>query len=217
MNYEEKDITYFNSARRDLIELIPNNKNNKILELGPGGGDTLIAIKKMGIAKEVIGIELMQLPESNQLHPDIDRMIFGNIEEIKLDLPENHFDVIVIGDVLEHLIDPWMVVGKLTRHLKRGGIFIASIPNIRHGYFKVFLKGDFSYTQDGLFDRTHLRWFCKKNMIDLLTTKELKVDALYPNFHNTPHLAHVKRKNKLTFGIFEEFLALQYFLIARKY
>ena len=105
--YGEKEAVYFTDPRRDLIRLIPSRSANKILEIGAGGGDTLIEIKKQNLATEVVGVDLMEIPDSKQSDPGIDNFIICDVEEADLRLPTSYFDVIILGDVLEHLVDPW--------------------------------------------------------------------------------------------------------------
>ena len=217
--YAEKNTTYFTNIRYDLIKLLPNNPNNKVLELGTGGGDTLIEIKRRNLAKEVVGVELMEIPNSNQTNPIIDKFIIADIEKQSLSLPENHFDAILIGDVMEHLADPWKVVDYLSRLLKKGGVFIVSVPNIRFftAFYKIYLKGDFGYKRDGLFDKTHLRFFCKKNIKELFTTPYLQVQSVTAIEKVRGDADWWKRLlNFISFNGLEEFLALQYIVVAKK-
>ncbi|MGC3945940.1 MAG: class I SAM-dependent methyltransferase [Chryseolinea sp.] len=217
--YEEKNNQYFSHVRRDLIKLIPKKPGLKLLEVGAGGGHTLVHIKQSGMAAEVVGMELFEIPNSNQTNPLIDRFHVASIEdEVGSKQPDNYYDVILCGDVLEHLVDPWTVVNRMAKWLKRDGVLITSIPNIRikSALKAICFKGDFRYTDAGTFDRTHLRFFCKKNMIELLTTPDLAVEAVYPNFQLTDYDGRTRLRNKLTFGLFEEFMALQFFLVARK-
>jgi 2-polyprenyl-3-methyl-5-hydroxy-6-metoxy-1,4-benzoquinol methylase len=216
--YANKTQDYFSSARLDLIRFIPANQNNKVLELGAGGGDTLVKIKEMQLASEVVGIELFDMPNSNQKHPSIDKLIIGNIEEIQPDLPENYFDVIICGDVLEHLIDPWLTVNKITRFLKKDGIIIISAPNLREfrTLSKIIFHGDFSYMDAGIMDKTHLRFFCKKNLIELLSIPELKVIKVASNIDSYPATTKTKIFNLLTFNLLHDFFVTQFYVIARK-
>lgn len=215
--YKDKEQGYFTNIRHDLINFISHDRKNKVLEVGAGGGDTLIAIKRMGLANEVVGIELNKVAGSNQNDPSIDRFIFGNIESMEVDLPENYFNVIICGDVLEHLIDPWKTIEKLQRHLKKGGKLVASVPNIRHyrALYQLFVKGRFSYTEFGLFDKTHLRFFCKRDMLEILSTSQLSPDSITPIFKHLPP-SRINTINRLSLGLFEEFLTLQYLISATK-
>ncbi|MEQ8304006.1 MAG: class I SAM-dependent methyltransferase [Cyclobacteriaceae bacterium] len=216
--YTDKNAIYFTNVRHDLIKLIPENSENKVLEIGSGGGDTLVEIKQKGLAKEVVGIELFSMPDTHQDHSSIDQFIICDIEKIDPELKDNYFDVILCGDVMEHLLDPWSVVEKITKFLKPGGVIIASIPNIRFrkAVYKIFVKGDFGYTKDGTFDKTHFRFFCRKNIVQLFSTPELSVQNTYPNFKIAEGATKARLLNTLTLGIFEEFIALQFLVIAKK-
>lgn len=216
--YGEKQEIYFTNPRIDLISLIPAKSENKILEFGAGGGDTLIEIKKQNLASEVIGVELIEIPDSNQFNPKIDRFIICDVEKSNLQLPALYFDVIILGDVLEHLLDPWAFLKKVSGFLKKDGIFIASIPNIRYytACNKIFLKGDFGYEKQGLFDKTHFRFFCKKNMKDLFNTDLFRYSDIIPRQNLYDIKSKKKLLNKLTFGLMEEFLTMQYIIVAKK-
>ena len=216
--YKEKTDQYFTNPRLDLISLLSKSSDSKILEVGAGGGDTLIAIKDLKYAKEVVGIELFDLPQTNQKDKRIDSFIIGDIEKPDFTLPANYFDYIIIGDVIEHLWDPWAAISFLSKSLKISGQFIVSMPNIRYfrALIKIYFKGDFGYEKQGIFDKTHTRFFCKKNMIDLFEKEQFSVDKVLPiNF-----ISSIKKKSyyldKFTFGLFEEFLNLQYVMVVTK-
>ena len=102
-------------------------------------------------------------------------------------LPWNiKFDVIVFGDVLEHLVDP---LGALTffskNYLAPGGRIIISVPNIANWQVRfALLRGKFDYTETGILDRTHLRFFTFQTALELadqagLTTKQVFSGATF--------------------------------------
>ncbi len=216
--YELKNEVYFKASRMDLISLIPKNSENKILEVGMGGGNTLLTIKELNLAAEVVGVELMKLDNSEQQNPKIDRVIFGNLEEIELDLENDYFDVILCGDILEHLINPWKVLEKLRKHLKLNGLLIVSIPNFREirNVYSIFFKANFKYTERGTLDKTHLRFFCKKNMLELLESTNYTVIFINSNFNLRKEQWKRRFFNKFTLNLFSDFLTLQYILVAQK-
>jgi methionine biosynthesis protein MetW len=75
------------------------------------------------------------------------------------------FDVILFGDVLEHLLDPAETLGIARQGLKPGGSVIASVPNVAHWTIRSnLLRGRFDYESSGLMDATHLRWFTKASL-----------------------------------------------------
>jgi 2-polyprenyl-3-methyl-5-hydroxy-6-metoxy-1,4-benzoquinol methylase len=219
--YSVKTEDYFSNLRQDVISLIPENPGQKILEIGAGAGNTLLYIKEQGIAAEVMGVELIKMPGSNQEHPSIDKFQIANIEQEAIQAEEGYFDVILCPDVLEHLIDPWSAVEKIARHLKKDGLLIVSIPNLREWktIFRVVFKGEFDYQPEGgIMDKTHLRFFCKKNVYQLLSTPTLSPIWCKPNFMLKSVPEGKKRRifNRLTFSLFENFLTVQYLFIARK-
>lgn len=216
--YQDKNREYFSNLRADLISLIPENEENKILEIGAGTCETLIEIKRLKLAREVVGVELIKLEDSQQDSPDIDRLIIGNIENLESDLPKNYFDVIICGDIIEHLVYPEAALRKLHNHLKQDGIIIISIPNFRdyHILYRVVILADFKYTDRGILDRTHLRFFCKKNIISLLTSAEYVTVSIYSMFQFDKAQRTRKIINKLTFGLIRDLLTSQYIIVAKK-
>lgn len=221
-HYSVKTVDYFSNVRRDIVSLIPSNPAQKVMEIGAGTGNTLVYIKEQGLASEVMGVELMKLEGSNQDHPAIDKFQIANIEREEIAAPKEYFDVILCPDVLEHLTDPWAAVEKIATHLKKGGLLIVSIPNLREWktLSNIVFKGEFNYQPEGgIMDRTHLRFFCKKNVYSLLTTSSLSPFFCKPNFMLGKEVPGARKRrifNRLTFRLFEEFLSVQYLFIARK-
>ena len=219
--YSEKKRDYFEGVRMDIISLLPRDKNQKILEIGAGAGNTLLYIKEKQLAAEVMGVELMKLPNSNQQHPLIDRFQIANIEREKINAEQEYFDVIICADLLEHLADPWTVVGMISTFLKPGALLIVSVPNFREikTLCKIFFRKDFQYDPlGGILDKTHLRFFCKNNIRRLVTT-----NLLFPVYYTPNFLLKVlpdgkKRRiiNLLTLGLFQDLLTVQYIFIAKR-
>ena len=74
----------------------------------------------------------------------------------------------IFGDTLEHLREPWTVLRKIALRLAAGGVVIASIPNAQHWNFQARVNaGLFRYENDGLFDRTHLRFFTRQTILEM--------------------------------------------------
>lgn len=216
--YKDKNQEYFSGVREDIINCLPKKNAQKILEVGAGGGDTLCRIKELGLAKEVVGFELVEIANSNQRRSEIDNFIFGNIENDELPFEENYFDVIICGDVLEHLIDPWSVLEKLNKYLKYDGVAIISLPNIRHfsALKRIFINASFRYEDKGLFDKTHFRFFCKSDMIELVERSGLRLQSVYPYFDKSPKARKIRLLNTISLGLFSDLLSGQYILIGVK-
>ena len=219
MNYEEKDKGYYSNVRLDLIGLINSkNKDLKILEIGAAYGETLFYLKENGIASEVVGVDLFEDLDNKENYKKVDRFIFGNIEHIDLKEYNNYFDIILLPDVLEHLIEPKLVLKKTKNYLKEEGQIILSMPNIRHysALNKIFFKGDFRYEESGIFDYTHMRFYCKKNIAELLQSSGYKVEKTQSSIVNFQGFSISKIINRMTLRLFEEFFSYQYFFVASK-
>lgn len=215
--YTEKDSSYYRNVRTDILKLLPKNHLQSVLEIGAGGGDTLRYIKEKKLAKYVCGVELFELDSSNQKHSSIDHFVVANIEHQDLRLDQKKFDVIILADVLEHLNDPWKTLNYVEQFVKLDGLLLISLPNFReiNALKKVFFKGNFGYTEHGIFDKTHLRFFCKKNMIQMIASPDRKILDIYSNL--ALRKGNTKRKilNKASFNLLEEFLSLQFFFKVR--
>ena len=108
----------------------------------------------------------------------LDAASIEQIQEAPRLLAES-FDVIVYGDVLEHLTDPLRALVALNRSLAPDGRVIASVPNVAHLWVRLsLLTGRFDYGERGILDRTHLRFFTRRTFLALLRDAGLAVDEL---------------------------------------
>lgn len=214
--YEQKESGYFSYCRADLLELIPRNRNNRVLEIGAGSGETLRNVKECGLAEYVVGVDVTEVKDSSQSHPAMDRFIIGDIENLALDLEEGSFDVILCGDVLEHLRDPWRTLERLRPLLRTGGLVIASVPNVR--YWKVsmglFWGGQWNYCDEGILDRTHLRFFVKQSVLDLFTGAGFRIVTLEKVGPQRKWGMVKWAINLLTLGLLSDLLTVQYIIVA---
>ena len=219
MNYNEKAPDYFSNIRKDLINLIDANaKDLKILEVGAAYGETLYNLKQNGIASEAVGVDIFEDVKNKQNYKPLDRFIFGDIEKIELPEYNQYFDLILLPDVLEHLFEPKSVLETLKKYLKEDGKIIVSMPNISYysALYKIVFKGDFKYEESGIFDYTHVRFYCRKNIQELLETAGYKILKQESSIKNYQGKSLSKLINLITFGIFEEFFSTQYFFVVRK-
>lgn len=91
------------------------------------------------------------------------------------------FDVVIIADVLEHLRQPGKLLERLRSAslLREDGFVIISVPNASHQTVVAeLLHGDFRYTETGLLDETHVRWFTLQNLTRLLERSGFVVDRV---------------------------------------
>jgi len=182
-NLESLNDSYI-GLRYDILKFI-SGSNKLVLDVGCATGANGKYLLDNSIAQAVYGIEnnsTMAFVASNYYTNvqtgDIDKM---NLSEIYGSL---RFDFIIVGDVLEHLYDPWNTLKNLVSLLNRDGKIILSIPNFQHidVFIHVFLKGIYPYNERGIFDKTHLRFFTWNNILEMLDKSSLKIIATHRNF-----------------------------------
>lgn len=158
---------YYSFDRPEVRDCIPDTAK-VILDVGCASGNLGAALKRERDCF-VIGIEYE--PEiANEAKYLLDDVIVGDIEDKVDNLPSNYFDCIVLADVLEHLRSPETVLEKMGHALKETGKIIASIPNVRHwSVLQPLLEGNWKYEDAGILDRTHLRFFTKRSILDLFS------------------------------------------------
>lgn len=86
------------------------------------------------------------------------------------------FDVIVAGDILEHLPRPEVLMAAIRSLLKPGGRLLVSLPNVANVTTRLaLLTGRFDYSDRGILDRTHLRFFTRKSARALLGSTGFRI------------------------------------------
>ncbi len=154
------------SSHAATLDIVGYNK--RVLEVGCATGYFTKALKDRGC--QVVGIEMD--PDAAAIAEKwAERVVVGDLDAGTLweELEGEQFDVITFGDVLEHLRDPLATIRASVKFLKSSGIVAVSVPNIAHGDVRMaLLKGEFPYHDTGLLDRTHIQFFTKRNLENLI-------------------------------------------------
>ena len=167
--------TYYANINLDLLNRIPLSAQN-VLEIGCGQGKLGASFKGRQPLSKYFGIELM--PNEAQIAAtNLDGVMCANIE-LEHQLPKKFltqtnseilFDALVLGDVLEHLIDPWKLLHEAHQWMAPTSTCIICIPNVGHwSVVQQLLKGRFDYAEAGLLDKTHLRFFTLETAAEML-------------------------------------------------
>lgn len=178
--YDEKTSEYFSRARIEIAPLLPESSGRplRVLEIGCSEGRTLEWLKKIGCSNWTAGVE--PYAELRVSPGAVDHFFKLDIEKVLPELSPGSIDLILCLDVLEHLINPWETLRRLDPLLRPGGHWIISVPNIRNYHVLVDLafRGQFDYTESGILDRTHLRFFTRKSVIELAQSSGAKVEKI---------------------------------------
>lgn len=212
--YNQKKKAYFTNIRLDIEPLLPHF-SEKVLEIGCGNGATLSHYKGQKRFGFTMGLELVEEVTTNNTML-VDQWLIGSVEEIISQLEPNSLDLILCLDVLEHLVDPWLIVKELERVLKPGGYIVSSIPNMRTAkvIFDLVIRGNFDYTDQGILDKTHLRWFTRKTAIALFKTKNIM--PIRWMHSPLPRKSKSAIINFVTFGVLRNYFTDQYLIKAQK-
>jgi len=180
-----KNDQYYESVRTDLLSLLPLGTTT-VLDVGCGSGATAQKLSDMGV-KEIVGIEVN--PEMAAKAKKYCRnVIVGDLETMEIDLPQEHFNAIIMADVLEHLKGPYQTVSRILPVLKMDGSVLISIPNVTYYHILLMLLcGRWEYTERGIMDETHLRFFTRKTFVKQMENIGLQLVKLKRNYRLLEH------------------------------
>lgn len=205
--------------RPEVERLLPPSVT-RVLDFGCSNGALGAELKARRPGIRVCGVE-MDRAMAEEARAKLDEVVEGDLERTNLSLQFSaaSFDALIFADILEHLVDPWTVLGRSTELLEPGGYAVISLPNVRHisTLTSLVLRDRWPYRDRGIHDRTHLRWFTLKNAKELVASaglELLRVKRVY-RIIERPHRANVISPVFALPGL-RGFLTFQYLLLARK-
>jgi methionine biosynthesis protein MetW len=213
-----KTFAYEND-RPDVAALVPAGVT-RVLDLGCSSGALGEALKRRE-GCEVVGVEA-DADRAERAAQRLDRVVHDDLDGFagagwRAEL--GRFDCLVAADVLEHLRDPWQVLASAVELLDTGGSAVVSLPNVRYWdtFRHLLLRGTWPRYEEGIFDRTHLRWFTRGDAVALLEGAGLAVERVDPIYRLRPSDWRTRRAGeRLARGPLKEFLAFQYVLRGRR-
>lgn len=157
--------TYYANERPEMLAFFPHAPG-RVLDVGCGGGRFGAMLKEQLDCDEVWGVEPVPVARDAAAKL-LDRALGGFFDE-SLGLPEASFDTIVFNDSLEHFADHTRPLSLAHRLLRPGGRIIASIPNVRYWPHlrRYVFHGEWRYGEAGILDRTHLRFFTYRSILE---------------------------------------------------
>ena len=166
-----------NNSHSFVVQLVGTGKS--VLELGAASGHVTRVLVDRG--NSVTAVE-SDAACSDSLASIATEVLITDLDWLSLadDLRGRTFDVIVAGDVLEHTKRPELVLAQLHPLLAPGGYVVVSLPHLAHGDVRLaLLSGQFPYSDHGLLDKTHLKFFTRSTILELFSSTGYKVDELY--------------------------------------
>jgi SAM-dependent methyltransferase len=209
----DKPPGYYGSGRGEVISQL-EPPLGRVLDVGCGEGAAADALRAAG-ASWISGIEIMPRPAAVAAER-YDQVVVGDAREALSEV-SSPFDTILCYDVLEHLVDPGALVDQLRQTVVPGGRLHISVPNARHYSLvrDLVFRGTFGYRSYGHRDATHLRWFTRGDMTELLETRGWRVVSTTPGAIDRIRELPLPLPRRLVYGIGGEFMTQQWFLLAR--
>ncbi|HEY7368248.1 MAG TPA: class I SAM-dependent methyltransferase [Thermoanaerobaculia bacterium] len=168
-HYPWKDIpgSSHDILRRRILDL---PAGRRLLEIGAAGGHLGRAVRER--CARLAGIEPAPVaPDARRGYDE-----WRTAGALEAGDWSEQFDVAVCADVLEHLPEPSRLLARLHDWLVPGGLLFVSIPNVANVTTRLALgAGRFDYTERGILDRTHLRFYTRRTARALLEESGFQV------------------------------------------
>ena len=167
IKFKEKwslDLEYLSICRYDLIDIINLEKDNlKILDVGCGLGNTLLEIKNINSTVDLYGIE--KNVQAAKVAESFAEILIGDVETIVLPYPDEFFDYIILGDILECLYSPEKFLNDIKKYLCNNGEIIVSCRNVQYiGVLQDLLAGDWGKNKEYSINKETIRFFTLKEL-----------------------------------------------------
>jgi 2-polyprenyl-3-methyl-5-hydroxy-6-metoxy-1,4-benzoquinol methylase len=161
-------------AHVKMLEAVGTGK--RVLDVGCSSGYLAEPLSKRG--NTIVGLEL-DPGAAREAERWCERVVVGDVETLELPFEPASFDVVLCGDVLEHLRDPGAALARLRPFLRPGGRLVASTPNIANWAMRLsLLAGRWRYTDRGLLDRTHTHLFTRATLVEAVRAAGYRVERV---------------------------------------
>jgi 2-polyprenyl-3-methyl-5-hydroxy-6-metoxy-1,4-benzoquinol methylase len=173
---------------------------SRVLDIGCGSGSIGSALKGSGV-KDLYAVEIDPAARANAAN------IYRKVEESVSAFSSQQFDLILLLDVLEHLTEPEKFLAEAAALLAPGGRILISVPNMTHWSIRLqILFGFFVYTERGILDKTHFRFFTRRYLKSLIkTVPSLSIEKLAASISPAEFVLPVWISNSIFFTWFSKF------------
>jgi 2-polyprenyl-3-methyl-5-hydroxy-6-metoxy-1,4-benzoquinol methylase len=160
---EEYALKQNDSSHAMILHWLEHRPPANLLDLGCSGG--LLSERIRALGHTVTGVDVLEI---EGVRNRVDHFIQADLDR---DLPaeviaRGPYDVVVCGDILEHVRQPEKVLESIRELLAPGGVLISSVPNFGHWYARTrTVLGLFDYDQRGVLDSGHVRFFTRRSLL----------------------------------------------------
>jgi SAM-dependent methyltransferase len=161
-------------AHTKLLNAVGSGK--RVLDVGCSSGYLSEPLSQRG--NTLVGIEL-DVDAAREAERWCERVLVGDVERMELPLEPGSFDVVLCGDVIEHLRDPGAALARLRPLLVPRGRLVVSTPNIANWAMRLsLLGGRWRYTDRGFLDRTHTHLFTRGTLVETIEGAGYRVERV---------------------------------------
>ena len=174
VKYSLKQSKY---SSHDLFSRLVGSEH-RVLDIGCGHGFLAATLSHQN---QVTGIDILVAPQNIEafqyyIQADLQKGLSEAWERLGYSqngvqsiLPEEKFDTVLLPDILEHLYHPEKLLKDCQQILDHHGRLIVSVPNVANITVRLsLLFGSWNYTERGILDRTHYRFYTRKTIRKLL-------------------------------------------------
>ena len=157
-----KTLEYYEKHRFEMVPFLPATYR-RVLEVGCGSGQFRT---NLTTPCEYTGVEPSSTA-ANSARAVLDHVYVGTFESATLHLPKRYFDLVICNDVIEHMLDHDAFLEAIKEHMTDDGVLVGSVPNVRYfpNLWRLLINKDWQYLDEGILDRTHLRFFTRKSLL----------------------------------------------------
>lgn len=166
---------YYLNERSEVAAFLPaETASLRFLEIGCGAGNFR---KNLGVHQEYWGVE-PQADAAALAQRALDRVLIGTFQDVYQQLPDRYFDCVICADVIEHMADEDRFLQTIKGKMTEGSSLVGSIPNVRYlsNLFRLVVLKDWKYTEAGILDRTHLRFFTERSLRRTFDRNRYRID-----------------------------------------
>ena len=203
-------VLKYDFDRHELIPFLPETAHT-LLDVGCGSGAFGRLLRSKRPDMELWAVE-PDPASAKAAEGGFDHVIVGEFPNEGL--PSGAFDVVMFADVLEHMAEPEQGLRAAVEALAPGGVMVASIPNVRNWravLWPLLGHGRWTYTERGILDSTHLRFFSRRSMRQFFVDNGWSVQSVTG--------INMQRRDKLLSAVsarmLDDFLFPQYVVAAR--
>jgi methionine biosynthesis protein MetW len=215
VRYEPKEFVLGHAYDRNWILLDWVGTGKRVLEVGCSTGYMSRLMAERNCVVTGIEVDVEAAEKARRYCSEVYVMDLDSDDWVP-SLRDKGFDVVLLGDVLEHLVDPLKVLHRMQEVLGKDGSLVISLPNVVHWATRLkILMGQFDYQSLGTLDHTHLRFFTLKTARELIESVGYRIVRFHPAFGGRIS-AHVRPIWQVLARSMPGLLAYQFLFEAKK-